>query len=112
MDEKLSYLNSKDFEAVKEITRDHPEGIANSFRDMRPSMVSVTHRFKLMSENSIYQKARRMSSSRNKIVHKEIDRMLLAGIITPVESSWKSTVVIATKNDSSLRFCVDFRKLN
>ena len=38
--------------------------------------------------------------------------MLSAGIITPVESSWTSPAVIATKKDGSLRFCVDHRKLN
>ncbi len=38
--------------------------------------------------------------------------MLLAGIITPVESSWTSSVVTATKKDGSTRFCVDYRKLH
>ncbi len=109
---KLSYLNEIDSEAVKKIIRDYPEVIANSFGDVRPSTVSVTHRSELTSENPIYQKARRMSPSQNEIVRKEIDRMLAAGIITPVESSWTSLVVIATKNDGSARFCVDYRKLN
>ncbi len=53
-----------------------------------------------------------MSHSHNEIVHKRFDGMLLAGIITPVESSWTSPVVIATKNDGSPLFCVDHRKLN
>ncbi len=74
--------------------------------------MSVTHRFELTSENQIYQKARRMSPSHNDIVRKDIDRMLAAGIITTVRSSWTSPVVIATKKDGSPRFCVDYRKLN
>ena len=45
----------------------------------------------------MYQKARRMSPSHNYIMRKEIDRMLAAGIISPVESLWTSPVVIATK---------------
>ncbi len=107
MDVKLSHLNLKDGEAVNKIIRDHPEVSANSFEDLKPSTISVTHRFELTSENPVYQKAGRMSPS----VH-EIDRMLLAGIITPVESSWTSHVVIATKKDGSPRFCVNYRKLN
>ncbi len=43
VDEKLSHLNSTDAEAVKKIIKDHPEVIANSFEDVRPSTVSVTH---------------------------------------------------------------------
>ncbi len=74
--------------------------------------MSATHRFELTSKNQIYQKARRMSPSHNDIVHKEIDRMLAAVITTPIESSWTSPVVIATKKDRSPRFCVDYRKLN
>ena len=46
------------------------------------------------------------------IMHKEVDRMLEARIITPAESSWTSPVVIATNKDGSPRFCVDYRKLN
>ncbi len=53
-----------------------------------------------------------MPPSHNEIVRKEIDRKLLAGIITPVESPWTSPVVIATKKEGSPRFCVENRKLN
>ena len=38
--------------------------------------------------------------------------MLLAGIITPVESSWKSPVIIAAKKDGFQRFSVEYRNLN
>ncbi len=68
VDEKLSHLNTKDEEAVKKIIRDHPEVIANSLEDVRPSTVSVTHRFELTSGNLKYQKARRISPSHNGIV--------------------------------------------
>ncbi len=112
MEEILPHLNTKDADAVKKIIREYPEVIANSFEVVKPSTVSVTHRFELTSENPIYRKARRMSPSYNEIVRKEIDRRLATVIITPLESSWLSPVVIATKKDGSPRFCVDYRKLN
>ncbi len=43
--ENLSYLNMKDVETVRQILRDYPEVVANSFEDVRPSTVSVTHPF-------------------------------------------------------------------
>ncbi len=112
MDEKISQLNSKDPETVEKIIRDHSEVIANSFEDVRKSTVSVTQHFELTSENPIYQKARSMSPSHNEIDRKEIYRLLLACIITPVESLWTSTVVIVTEKVRSPRFCVDYPKLN
>ena len=62
------------------------------------------HRFELTSG--------RISPSHNGTVRKENDRILAAGIITPVESPRTSPVVIATKKNRSPLFCVEYRKLN
>jgi hypothetical protein len=47
------------------------------------------------------------------IVKHDIDKLLVAGFIKPVEeATWLSPIVVVLKKNVKLKFCVDFRKLN
>ena len=45
-------------------------------------------------------------------VREHLKLMLDAGVIQPSNSPWCNAVVLVRKKDGSLRFCIDFRKLN
>ena len=45
-------------------------------------------------------------------VHEHIQEMLDGGAIRPTNSPWCNTVVLVRKKDGTLRFCIDFCRLN
>jgi len=46
------------------------------------------------------------------VIDRLVDDMQSQGIIEPCQSEWASNIVLVTKKDGSIRFCVDYRKLN
>ena len=72
----------------------------------------VKHQIKLDDNEPFKEPHRRIPPALFNKVREHLAEMLQAGAIRPSQSSYSSNVVIVRKKDGSLRFCVDFRKLN
>ena len=71
------------------------------------------HRVDLVSgAKPIFQQPYRAGPEARKTEAAEVQRMLDAEVIAPSVSEWASPVLLVLKPDGSLRFCVDYRKLN
>jgi len=72
----------------------------------------VEHHIDTGSHRPIRQPLRRHPFRHLEIIDQQVDEMERHGIIEPAASPWASNVVLVRKKDGSLRFCVDYRRLN
>ena len=60
----------------------------------------------------VKQRPRRVPLAKRAAAEKELKNMLDKDLIEPSHSPWASPIVLVTKKDGTMRFCVDYRKLN
>lgn len=73
---------------------------------------SVAHTINTPPGEIVHQRPYRVSPSERRIIDQEVSEMLREGIIRQSSSPWSSPVVLVKKKDGSIRFCVDYRRLN
>ena len=72
----------------------------------------VKHQIDTQGNLPFKQNPYRIPLSQRPVVEKHIHDMLQQGVIRPSMSPWASPIVLVQKKDGSIRFCVDWRKLN
>lgn len=73
---------------------------------------AVEHNIDTGSHPPLRQRPYRVSPKERRIIDVHVDDMLQRDVIRPSNSPWASPVVLVTKKDGSIRFCVDYRRLN
>ena len=58
------------------------------------------------------ERFRRIVPHKVEEVHQHIQEMLDRGAIWPSQSPWCNAIILVWKKDGTLRFCIDFRRLN
>ncbi len=73
----------------------------------------TTHRIEIKpGSKPVYTQPHRAGLKARAHEEEEINRMLSMGVIEPARSEWTSPIVLVPKSDGSLRYCVDYRRLN
>ena len=95
------------------------EKLLNEYQDVFSSETSglgkcnvVEHPIPTGSSTPIKQLPKRVPHALRREVDEQIDGMLKDDVIRPSNSPWSSPVVLVRKKNGSIRFCLDYRKLN
>ena len=73
---------------------------------------AIEHEIRFSDEEPFKERFRCIPPPLLDEVRASLRDMLEAGTIRPSQSAWCNAVVLVRKKDGSLRFCVDFRRLN
>ncbi|XP_078666715.1 uncharacterized protein LOC144908750 [Branchiostoma floridae x Branchiostoma belcheri] len=85
---------------------------ADIFQD-NPGRTTLTeHHIDTGNSKPVRQRAYRVAQAHREKMREELQKMEEMGVIEPSKSEWASPVVLVPKKDGSIRFCVDFRKVN
>ena len=103
--------DEQDLALVRGVLRRNADIFARDATDLGSTNVA-THSIDTGDRKPIKQAPRRIALHRQDIVKQEVEKMLEKGIIEPCDGPWSSPIVLVKKKDGSLRFCIDYRKLN
>ena len=72
----------------------------------------LPHRIDTGDARPFKEQLRRHPIAHLDFIDNKVEQMLQARVVEPSSSPWSSNVVLAKKADGTLRFCVDYRRLN
>ncbi|GBM22027.1 Retrovirus-related Pol polyprotein from transposon 297 [Araneus ventricosus] len=109
--ENLEGLNEEQRTAVKELLQEFQNLFSTSDSDVgRCNMTQ--HRINTGNHPPIKQYPRRLPLAKKEEAERLVKEMVDNGIIEESSGTWASPIVLVKKKDGSIRFCVDYRKLN
>ena len=106
-----SEVGDGDISRLKQLLKDHKGVFAQSSLDLGRTSI-VKHEIRLSDDQPFKDRPRRIPPALYEEVREHLKEMLACDVIRESSSPYSSNVVLVRKTDGSLRFCIDFRRLN
>lgn len=104
-------VNDNEKEQLFALVMEYADVLSLSSSELGRTTV-LKHRINTGDSQPVHLPPRRIPQALREEVRRLIQEMLDQGVIQHSDSPWSSPVVLAKKKDGSLRFCVDYRKVN
>ena len=101
-------LTSEQRKEVETLMKQYPDVLSS----LPGRTDQIQHDIKLLTSEPIRTKGYSIPYKTRSVMETEIQDMLDLGVIEPSISPYSSPIVLVSKKDGSVRFCIDFRKLN
>ncbi len=100
-------LSAEQIKSLKKTLHDYCDVFAQIIRTS-----FVQHQINTGNRSPIKQALRRVPLAKSEEIESLTESMKGSGIIEPSSSPWSSLLTLVSKNDGTIRFCVDYWKLN
>ena len=111
-----SYHDVSISDTLKSGQRKEVETLMEQYPDVLSSLPGRTdriqHDIKLLTSEPIRTKGYSIPYKTRSVMETEIQDMLDLGVIEPSVSPYSSPIILVPKTDGSMRFCIDYLKLN
>ena len=108
---KIDHLSSEEQKQLKDLICDYLDVFALDASELGTTDI-VKHTINMGDHPPIKQPLRRTPFALRTKVDELVQEMLSQGVIEQSRSPWASPVVLVSKKDWGLRFCIDYQQLN
>ncbi|KAL0152923.1 hypothetical protein M9458_051752 [Cirrhinus mrigala] len=108
LDNYLAYLPQVQKESVVQLLNKYHM----LFSDVPGRTSMIVHDIDVGSCPPIKQHPYRVNPQKRELMRREVEYLLKHGLATPSQSPWSSPCLLVPKQDSTYRFCTDYRKVN
>lgn len=105
-------LSQSEIKELQQILLDFRSLFLDKINNLNMIQTKVKHYIHTTPGQKVQSQPYSYGPAERKIIDDEIDKLIASDLIQPSTSPWSSPVVLVRKKDGTIRFCIDYRKLN
>ena len=105
-------LSQKQIDELQRILLEFRSLFLDKINDLKLIQTKVKHYIHTTPGQKVQSQPYSYGPAERKIIDDEMDKLISSSLIGPSTSPWSLPVVLVRKKDGTIRFCIDYQKLN